>query len=81
LPFEFTGYLAGSGEPSRFQPGKDQFIINDNIEDTVFSCNQLRLYSEGCEKLLRQTGGMWFIVSNSTIMNFNVQILPPTVVY
>ncbi len=77
LLLEFTGYLAGGRESACFEFGKNEFVIYDNIKDTVSPWDQPCLHTQSPAQFIRQTGGVRFIVSLGAIMNVNFHHMPP----
>jgi hypothetical protein len=77
LCVEFLDYLAGVRETARFVFREHQLVIDDDIEDTVAAGDQFGIYSEGIAQFIRQTGGVWFIVSLLAVTNFDLHNTPP----
>ena len=72
LLFQFVHYLALNGESADLFLRKHLGTIYNNVEDSPGAGDQFRFYVESLVQFIRQTGGLGFVISLSTIMNSNL---------
>lgn len=72
-----AGHFSGIRESSCLLFRVDLAPIYDHIEDAVAAGHQIRLDREGRAQLIRQTGGVGFVVSHRTIVDINLHRLFP----
>jgi hypothetical protein len=71
---DFRQNLARFGKPIDFVLGKDELVIDQDIEDAVVSPYQDRLGPDLLLDFGRQTGGPRKVVSASAILDFDLHM-------
>jgi hypothetical protein len=66
-------------EAPGLRPGKHALPVDDDIKDTIFTPNEPGLDTQNSVQFIRQTGGLWYKVSQHTVYNFYFDDLPPLI--
>jgi len=76
---EFSSHLTRLWESPRFELREYNVSIYNDIEDTTNPWDQIYMHIKDLANFIRQTDGIWFIVSLGAIMNINLHCIPPFV--